>query len=329
MPASPMPDCLQEYSSYHQWLTSLEDYQGQVASYSFFPPRAGGEKLAYAGRYAGVLEELGITPYAHQAEAMCAVEAGQNVVMATPTASGKSLAYQVPTLAALREGQGALYLFPTKALAHDQLDKLRALAAPFGLEGQVASYDGDTPAGRRQGVREAAGCLLTNPDMLHYGILPHHRLWARFLGSLELVVLDELHSYRGVMGTHVANILRRLLRLAEHYGASPRIVAASATIGNPAQHARNLTGREFVAVTQDEVPKAAREFIFWQPPELVSGPDGDVRRRSPNTEAADLAALFVKRGLKSIFFCNSRKAAELLKRYALGHLSEDEQDLLQ
>ena len=321
-----MPASLTAHASYHAWLTSLEGYEGQVRFFSFFPPRPEGEKVAYEGACRELLDALGVVPYRHQAEALTAVEAGQNVVVATPTASGKSLCYQVPTVRALQQGKAALYLFPTKALAHDQLDKLRGLADAFGLVEQIASYDGDTPALARKAVQEGARCLLTNPDMLHYGILPHHHRWARLLGGLELLVVDELHSYRGVMGTHVANILRRLLRLARHYGASPRLVAASATIGNPAQHARNLTGVEFVPVTEDAGPRAAREVIFWEPP-LLPGLEG--QRRSVNTEAASLAAHFVRAGLKSIFFCNARKSAELLKRYALGQLSQGEAAYLQ
>ncbi len=316
-----MPAPLIAHVSYHAWLTSLEGYEGQVRFCSFFPPRSEGEKVVYEGAYREVLDALGVVPYRHQAEALLAIEHANNVVIATPTASGKSLCYQVPTVRALQQGKAALYLFPTKALAYDQLGKLRDLAGTFGLAEGIASYDGDTPAGARKAAQEGARCVLTNPDMLHYGILPYHRRWARLLGELELLVIDELHSYRGVMGTHVANILRRLLRLARHYGASPRLVAASATIGNPAEHARNLTGVEFVPVTEDTGPRAAREVIFWEPPTL---PGLEGQRRSVNTEAALLAVQFVRAGLKSIFFCNARKSAELLRRYALGQLSEGE-----
>ena len=321
-----VPAALGEATSYHAWLKSLEGYEGQIAAFSYFPPRAEGETAFYEGRFSRILNALELHPYRHQAEALTLVEAGHNLVVATPTASGKSLSYQIPTLQALQEGDTAVYLFPTKALAHDQLEKLQLLAAQFGLEHLVASYDGDTEASRRGAVRATAKCFLTNPDMLHYGILPYHEKWAKVLGNLKYLVLDELHSYRGVMGTHVANILRRLLRLAEHYGARPQIIAASATIANPAEHARNLTGYDFTAVREDYGPRAARELIFWQPPLLSK--DDDSRRRSPNTEAALLAAKFVKTGLKSIFFCNSRKSAELLKRYASGYLEGDEAELL-
>ncbi len=315
-----LPDTLREHTSYHGWLTSLADYKGQITSYSFLPGRKEGERVVYEGAYRPLLDTLGLTPYRHQAEALTLIEAEQHVVIATPTASGKSLSYQMPTVKAMQEGSAALYLFPTKALAHDQLDKLRDFTRAFGLAERVSSYDGDTPSNERRSVREHASCLLTNPDMLHYGILPHHTLWATFFSRLKFIVVDELHAYRGVMGTHVANILRRLLRLATHYGATPQVIAASATIGNPALHAQNLTGLDFTAVREDHGPRAARELLFWRPPELP----GKDARRSINTEAADLAALFVRTGLKSIFFCNSRKTAELLRRYAAGQLTDEE-----
>ena len=323
-----LPDALAEHRSYHGWLGAQAGYRDQITFFSYLPGRAQGARAGYSGRYGALLERLGIIPYRHQAAALTATEAGYNVVVATPTASGKSLSYQVPTLDAIGRGKHALYLFPTKALAHDQLEKLTALAATQGLAGFVATFDGDTPAGHRQGIREGARCVLTNPDMLHYSVLPHHARWAAFLGNLELIVLDELHAYRGVMGTHVANIVRRLLRIAAHYGASPRVVAASATIGNPAEHARNLTGLTFMAITQDEGPRAERELLFWRPPDLPGQAGLEGRRRSTHAEAADLAALFVKTGLKSIFFCNSRKSAELLRRYAAESLSADEKERL-
>lgn len=322
-----LPDCLADYASFHAWLTSQEGYRGQVNFYGFLPPRRETEGPPYQGRYATYLETLGIRPYTHQVDALSAVEAGDNVVLATATASGKSLCYQLPSLDALEQGRCALYLFPTKALAHDQLEKLQQLAAQFGHARLVHSYDGDTPTPERQQARNQASCILTNPDMLHYGILPYHGQWAQFLGRLELIVIDELHSYRGVMGTHVGNILRRLLRLAAHYRASPRIIAASATIGNPAAHAESLSGLEFTPVTTETNARASREVIFWRPPELSQN-DPNHRRRSPNMEAADLASLFVKTGLKSIVFCNSRKAAELVRRYARGQLTDDEAEQL-
>ncbi len=319
-----LPDALAKHRSYHGWLGAQAGYRGQIEFFSYVPGRVGGERALPPARYRALLAQLEITPYKHQAEALAYSAAGKNVVVATPTASGKSLSYQVPTLEVLARGAHALYLFPTKALAFDQLEKLTQLAEKLKLGGFVSTFDGDTPTQHRQAVREHARCILTNPDMLHYGILPQHARWARFLGCLELIVLDELHAYRGVMGTHVANIVQRLLRLARSYGATPQVVAASATIGNPAEHAHNLTGLKFEAVTQDESPRAERELLFWRPPDLPGQAGVDGRRRSTHAEAADLAALFVKTGLKSIFFCNSRKSAELLRRYAAEVLTDAE-----
>ncbi|MEM6429172.1 MAG: DEAD/DEAH box helicase, partial [Deinococcota bacterium] len=257
-----------------------------------------------------------------------------NVVIATPTASGKSLCYQLPTLEALATGGTVLYLFPTKALARDQMMSLRGLINNLGdvngiSPGDVTSYDGDTPSEARQSIREHPRCIITNPDMLHYGLLPHHLKWGELWRNLRYLVLDELHSYRGVMGSHVANIVRRLMRVAHHYGARPQLIAASATIGNPAQHAYNISGEVFTAVDQDSSPRAAREVIFWQPPVISAKNDPDLRRRSTLSEAADLASLFVKANLKSIFFCNARKSAELLRHYATRSLSEAEAPLIQ
>lgn len=314
---------LDQFSSYHAWLQTLDGYEDQIRSFHFFPERKGVWTDAPEG-FSEVCADLGLRLYRHQAEAMTRIGAGEDLVVATPTASGKSLIYQLPTVTALAADRTALFLFPTKALAHDQLAKLQALAGRLGLDG-IASYDGDTPARDRADVRSTARCVVTNPDMLHYGILPHHRQWAAFFGRLDVIVLDELHSYRGVLGIHTANIVRRLLRIARHYGASPKLVAASATIGNPVPHAFALTGLEVGSIAEDTAPRAAREFIFWQPP-AVAGGDG--RRRSPNTEAAWLAAEFVRTGVKSIFFCNSRKGAELVHRYAAGMLGADARRLM-
>ena len=321
------PEALSFHANYSSWLKSLEGYDEQIAAFSLFPPRASADRVRYEGKFQSLLEHFNISPYKHQAEALMMTEMGHHVVVATPTASGKSLTYQIPTLYALSSDKTALYLFPTKALAHDQLDKLKAMAKRLELEARVATYDGDTPTTERNRIREGAGCILTNPDMLHYGILPYHEKWAGFLARLEYLVIDEMHAYRGVMGTHVANILRRLLRLAWHYGAQPKVIAASATIANASEHAFNLTGLETLAISEDAGPRAARELVFWQPP-LISE-NGEGRRRSANTEAAWLAGHFVKAGLKSIFFCNSRKSAELLKRYSLNYLDGDEANHLQ
>src|SRR5690606_30825068 len=300
-------------ASFHALLTSLPGYEDQVAAYHFFPPRRGAVVDGYDGPYASELARLGIAPYAHQARALAALGGGEDVVIATPTASGKSLVFQVPLAAAVAGGGTGVVLYPTKALAHDQLGRLRALYAalrePGGPEPEaaIATYDGDTATERRAAVREGVRVALTNPDMLHYGVLPYHDRWA--------VVLSELHAYRGLLGPHVANVVRRLLRLAERYGARPRVVCASATVGNAGEHAARLTCRSFAVVAEDDAPAAARELVIWRPRATQDG-----RRRSANSEAAELAAAFAARGIRSLFFCNSRKAAELVRRNAVQQL---------
>jgi DEAD/DEAH box helicase domain-containing protein len=260
-------------------------------------------------------------------EAFDHIERGRHLVVSTPTASGKSLIYQVPTLRALRQGEGALFIFPTKALARDQLEKLEGLAGTLGLKERIASYDGDTPSDQREEIRATASCLLTNPDMLHYSILANHSKWARFLSGVRFVVVDELHSYRGVFGVHAANILRRFFRILANYRIKPQVIAASATIGNPQEHAFNLTGFPFEAITEDHFPRAVREFICWQPTTKSSSLEAG--RRSALTEATWLLVKCLRAGLKCIFFCNSRKSAELLRRYASGYLVESEAAHLQ
>lgn len=319
-------------SSFHAFLTGLDDYAGQVAAFHFFPPRKPRTESTYQGAYAELLAGLELAPYTHQAAAFAAVAAGQDVVMATPTASGKSLVFQLPVLKAALDGRASLMLYPTKALAHDQLGRLRALAGRLAEEpaagplvASVTTYDGDTPTEQRAELRDTASCLLTNPDMLHYGILPHHADWAQFLGRLDFIVLDELHAYRGVLGTHVANVVRRLLRLAEAHGASPVVISASATIGNPAEHAERLTGRSATVIDFDEAPSGPREFVMWRPPEL---PDSG-RRRSTNGEVAQVAAALARAEVKTLVFCNSRKSAELIRRYAAEIVGADLADKIQ
>jgi DEAD/DEAH box helicase domain-containing protein len=246
--------------------------------------------------------------YRHQAEALGHVRAGRHVVVATGTASGKSLCYQLPLLERLLvdEKATALYLAPTKALARDQLRALRAFRLPHV---RAAAYDGDTPKAEREAIRRTANVLLTNPDMLHVGLLPGHRRWADFLHRLALVIVDECHVSRGVFGSHVAAILRRLRRVAAHYSSGPTFVLASATIGNPAEHAANLTGLDVAEVIRDGSPKPRVAFGLWEPPltDAISG-----ARRSTLAESADVLAELVEHGTATLAFVKSRKGAELV-----------------
>src|SRR5829696_1135410 len=250
--------------------------------------------------------------WSHQAEAIHAAWAGPTIVT-TGTASGKSLCFQLPTLDVLcRDARArALYLYPTKALAQDQARALNALGVD---RARPAIYDGDTPREQRSAIRRRANVVLTNPDMLHLGILPNHPAWGDFLSNLAVVVVDEAHVYRGVFGSHVANVLRRLRRIAAAYGTEPRFLLASATIANPGELAERLTGLpEVTVVERDGSPGAKKTIAMWNPPitdeQLAT-------RRSALAEAADLLAELVSQGARTIVFMKSRKAVELMARFA-------------
>ncbi|HZL32883.1 MAG TPA: DEAD/DEAH box helicase, partial [Verrucomicrobiae bacterium] len=258
------------------------------------------------------LERRGITElYIHQAEAIEAVHAGRDVVVVTPTASGKSLCYTLPVLQALASDRSAraLFLFPTKALGQDQVAEFRTLAQLSGLDVAAATYDGDTPAPIRSAIRTAGQVIVTNPDMLHAAILPHHTKWFQLFEQLQVIVVDELHTYRGVFGSHVANVLRRLLRLCAHYGSKPVIVCCSATIGNPLELASILTGRTPQLVDRNGAPAGERHLLLVDPP-LLDAASG--ARGSALTLANRWALPFLRAGRQTIVFGRSRTAVELL-----------------
>ena len=257
--------------------------------------------------------------YSHQLEAYERVLAGENVVVATATASGKSLCYKIPAFqnALGRAKSRAVFLYPTKALAQDQLGKIRA----FDLRGvHPATYDGDTPHALRADIRRRANILLTNPDMLNVGILPNHEAWADFLRNLEIVAVDEAHVLRGVFGSHVAAVLRRLRRVAMLHGGDPQFVLTSATIANPQELAESLTGLPFVLVDNDGASTGERRVVFRNPP-LLDKEKGE--RRSLLTEGALVFANLVSQGVRTIAFARTRKAAELIYRYAADRLGVD------
>jgi DEAD/DEAH box helicase domain-containing protein len=254
--------------------------------------------------------------YEHQREAWDVAARGEHLILATGTASGKSLAFNLPVLDAIaREPkERALYLYPTKALAQDQARALAELKAP---NVRAAIYDGDTPGERRWQIRRWANVILTNPDMLHVGVLPHHDRWADVLHNLRYIVVDEAHVYRGVFGSHVGNVLRRLRRLAGVYGASPQLLFASATIANPGELAAALGGIEATVVDHDAAPRAERTIALWNP-ELLDAELG--LRASPLGEASRLMAALVSRGLRTICFAKSRKAAELIHKFTVDRV---------
>ncbi|MGV3760556.1 MAG: DEAD/DEAH box helicase, partial [Actinomycetota bacterium] len=256
-----------------------------------------------------VADRLPTRLWSHQVEAIDLARAGRSVVVATGTASGKSLCYQAPIAEAVRapvRPGTALIVFPTKALAHDQLRALTALEVP-GLA--AGAYDGDASPEERTWIRKSANVVLTNPEMLHAGILPHHERWSTFLGRLRYVVIDELHSFRGIFGSHVAQVVRRLRRLAAHHGGHPTFVACSATIGEPDRLAEALTGVPVEAVTEDGSPRGPRTVALWQPPllDVVSG-----ARASAHRETAVVASGLIEDGRTTLAFTRSRRSTELV-----------------
>jgi DEAD/DEAH box helicase domain-containing protein len=263
------------------------------------------------------LRQRGIErPYHHQAQAMAAAQRGANVVVVTPTASGKTLCYNIPVLDRLLADPSAraLYLFPTKALAQDQLAELGALERALGEKLGAHTYDGDTPSAIRPRIRKASRVVISNPDMLHAGILPHHTRWANFFQGLRYVVLDEIHTYRGVFGSHVANVLRRLKRVCAFYGAEPRIICASATIANPLALAERLAEEPFTLIDQEQdgSPQGSKHFLLYNPP-LVDRELGI--RRSPVSDARLLAERFLEAGVQTIVFARARLTTEVLLTY--------------
>lgn len=263
------------------------------------------------------LRTRGITQlFTHQAAAVTAVSQNQNVVIATATASGKSLCFTIPVFQRLldRPKARALYIFPTKALAQDQLAETQTLIGAGNLPFEVYSYDGDTPRSQRTQVRRSDGILITNPDMLHSGILPYHTGWRNLLSNLDFVVLDEIHAYRGIFGSHVANVLRRLQRLCHFYGSDPQFICCSATIANPKEHAERLVERPFTLIdeSQNGAPSGEKQFILYNPPII----DETLGLRGSSVLAArDAASTFLASDIQTIVFARARQTVELLLAY--------------
>ncbi len=321
---------LAKTSSFREYLGELKK-SDSVSGYHYIEPR----EPTYVdlpstldARIRSALDARGIAKlYSHQAEAFELAHAGKNVVVITPTASGKTLCYNLPVLQRIIENPDAraLFLYPTKALTYDQLDDL--MAWTNALEGagagspvkpvpdariSVYSYDGDTPQDARSAVRSRGHIILSNPDMLHKGILPHHPKWAKLFENLQFVVLDELHTYRGVFGSHVANLFRRLARICEFYGSRPQFICTSATIANPQELAEKLTGRAFEFIRESGAGESEKHLFFYNPP-VVNRQLGI--RRSYIQEARHIASAFLKRKIPAIVFANSRLMTEILVRY--------------
>ncbi|MEV0689846.1 DEAD/DEAH box helicase [Streptomyces sp. NPDC050388] len=306
-------------------ITHTEHLPPRAGRHALWPDRIRPEVLA-AVRAAGIDR-----PWAHQARAAEHALDGESVVVATGTASGKSLAYLAPVLSALLDGSEApngrgataLYLAPTKALAADQCRAVKELSQPLGHSVRAAVHDGDTPFEEREWIRQYANYVLTNPDMLHRAVLPSHPRWSSFLKSLKYVVIDECHTYRGVFGSHVAQVLRRLRRLCARYGSSPVFLLASATAAEPAVAARRLTGLPVVEVADDASPRGELVFALWEPPLTeLHGERGAPVRRTATAEAADLLTDLTVQGVRSVTFVRSRRGAELVAVIAQERLAE-------
>jgi DEAD/DEAH box helicase domain-containing protein len=296
------------------------DFMPQVVAWERLPAR----QAQYAATAVPLAENLQAALqqkdmarfFTHQAAAITAVSQNKNVIIATATASGKSLCYTVPVLQRLQEKPAAraLYLFPTKALAHDQTAETNAIIAAGKLPIAVNSYDGDTPRSQRSKIRAGSGILISNPDMLHAGILPYHTGWRGLFSNLEFVVLDEIHAYRGIFGSHVANVLRRLRRICHFYGSDPQFICASATIANPREHAERLVEAPFVLIdeSQNGAPTGEKQFILYNPP-IIDEALG--LRASTMIAARDTAVTFLAEDVQTILFARTRQSVELLLSY--------------
>ncbi|MCX4414195.1 DEAD/DEAH box helicase [[Kitasatospora] papulosa] len=311
-------------------ITHTEHLPPRAGTHATWPDRIRPEVISAIGQ-AGIDH-----PWTHQAAAAEHALDGESVVISTGTASGKSLAYLAPVLSTLLDGSHApngrgttaLYLAPTKALAADQRRSVKALATPLGSAIRPAVYDGDTPVEEREWVRQYANYVLTNPDMLHRGILPSHPRWASFLRALRFVVIDECHTYRGVFGSHVAQVLRRLRRLCARYGSDPVFLLASATAAHPSVAAGRLTGLPVKEVADDASPRGEMVFALWEPPLTdLHGERGAPVRRTATAETADLLTDLTVQGVRSVAFVRSRRGAELISVIAKERLAEVDRSL--
>jgi DEAD/DEAH box helicase domain-containing protein len=311
-------------------LETLPAYRGQIVHVEHIAPQgaAYGElDEPLQATLQTSLESSSLFPlYRHQAAAINAVRSGKNVAVVTPAASGKTLCYNIPVLDTIltQKGSRALYLFPTKALAQDQMRSLNELTSLQRVKIKYDTFDGDTPQWERSAIKRSAEIVLSNPDMVHLGILPNHRSWSGLLSRLRYIVIDEAHIYRGVFGSHVANVLRRLKRLCARYGASPQFICCSATIANPQEHVERLTGLPFEVVGEDGSPHGGKDFVFWNPP-LID--EAKSARRSANSETTLILTELVQQGIRSLAFARTRRLTELIYFYVREQLSQKAPEL--
>ncbi|MHB1001876.1 MAG: DEAD/DEAH box helicase [Armatimonadota bacterium] len=307
-------------------LTRLEYFSKQVVHIETLPERLPVYSEVPGGLHPAVqamLEKQGIDQlYCHQADSIRAIREGLNVVIVTGTASGKTLCYNIPVVESLIEDNMGtmLYIYPTKALAQDQLRGVGSFQDPAnGIKFLAGTYDGDTPQNLRRKLRDNGSIILTNPDMLHQAILPQHARWNRFFTNLKYIVIDEVHAYRGVFGSHLANVMRRLERICKHYGSTPQFICCSATIANPQDHAERITGHPMALINNDGSPKGPKRFVFWNPPIIETAARGEENawrvggdRKSPVGETVHLMTNLMKEGIQTIAFVRTRLAAELI-----------------
>jgi len=289
-------------------ITGWVEIPAREAVYSDFPE-------CVDARIREALGKRGINRlYSHQAGAIEEIEKGKSIVVVTPTASGKTLCYNIPVLnAILRDDESrAMFLFPTKALSQDQMTELHELITEIGADVRTYTYDGDTPQSARKAIRQAGHIVVTNPDMLHNGILPHHTKWTKLFENLKFVVIDEVHHYRGVFGSHVANVIRRLRRICSFYGSRPIFICCSATIANPAELAGRITGADMTLIDKNGAPCGKKHFLFYNPP-VVNRELGI--RKSSLLESKRLAELLIRNGIQTIVFTRSRLSVEVLVTY--------------
>jgi DEAD/DEAH box helicase domain-containing protein len=311
---APLEDALKEIAGRYRnngaqgGITAIRHFPAREALTAPFPPNL-------PPKLVEVLKARGFNSlYTHQAQSFTSAGEGKNIVVVTPTASGKTLCYNLPILSELMANpeSRALYLFPTKALSQDQLVELNRWTEQLGDEIRTFTYDGDTPQDARKAIRARGNLVITNPDMLHAGILPHHTKWQRLFENLKFIVIDELHYYRGILGSHLANILRRLRRIARFYGSTPQFICTSATIANPQELAARILEEDVTLIDENGAPAAEKYFICYNPP-VVNQQLGI--RRSYLNETRRLAKTFLSRGLQTIIFANSRLATEILVTY--------------
>ena len=298
--------------SFIEGLKKLEGYRSQIEHIEFLPPKKEGFgtlETALSPSLQQYLDNRMIKLYKHQTDAINLVRKGENVVIATPTASGKTLAFNLPVFETLSRDPlaRALYIYPMKALANDQLNTLSIMEMETGISVYPKIYDGDTPRNDRRHIRDKARIILTNPYGLHYYI-PWHHLWRKFYENLKFIIVDESHSYRGVFGSHVALLFRRINRICNYYGSDPQYILSSATIANPEEHSKKLTGKDFQIISEDSSESGRKSFIFWNPPYV----DDDLTRRSTHQETRSLLSYCIREGFQTLCFVNSRKMAELL-----------------